>query len=290
MKTFVTVIFNLGPVPWKSLRSVFVRCDLATDAKKRRDPVGLYILKLEEGSDQHTCLINSLAELGLAWSTNRESVYSDAQLRGAPLIRLVVARASRGMGGPKHGTEYDLSCACQSCGTGARQVSPLVLSMSGVSRRAPIFETPRGEMLVGEDLKQKIDAIHPRGLELREAIGLGGTGLGFFQLLPEHEMPPMAPSTEGLLRDEPCAGCSRNGYFGALEHPMRIRYLEEDLDATDSDAYFTYEWFGYSKLLTPLAESLLAHPLLLISPRMYEVFADDRLRGLKFEPVEFCSQ
>ena len=286
MKSFATVIFTLGPVPWKSLRSVFVRCDLAAYAKKGRDPVGVYILRLEEGSEQHTCLVGSLAELGLSWRTHRENVYSEAELRGAPLLRLVIARSPRGMGGPQHGTEYDLSSACPSCGTGARQVSPLVLSMSGVSRRAPIFETPRGEILVGEDVKRTIEAIDPSGLELREAIGLRGTGLRYFQLLAAHEMPPMKPSTEGLLRDEPCAGCSRNGYFGDLEHPMRIRYREEDLDATDSDAHFTYEWFGYSKLRTPFAESLLAYPLLLISSRMYEVFADDRLRGVKFEPVD----
>jgi hypothetical protein len=96
----------------------------------------------------------------------------------------------------------------------------------------------------------------------------------------------MDSSTEGLLREDPCPDCRRDGYFDDVDRPTRIRYSDEDLGTETADAYFTYERFGNSKLRTPFAESHFAHPLLLVSKKIYEVFVEESVPNVKFEPVD----
>jgi hypothetical protein len=152
--------------------------------------------------------------------------------------------------------------------------------------RGPIFKTLLGEILVTERLRAALLAIEPLGLELREAVDRSGSRLGMFQLLAG-ALPPMHPSTEGFARDDVCGSCSRNGYFNSLEEPERIRYAHDALPSDPADAYSTFELFGYTIIGDPFTESRLPQPLLLVSPRVYDVFRDLRVPNATFGSVEF---
>jgi hypothetical protein len=193
MTTIVTLVFNSDEQPWSALRALFESCGFAQQASKGPDSADAYIIKCHEGSPEHACLTQGLRALGVSWSENRLNVYSPEELREAPLLRLVVTRAPRGIGGPTHGTKYDLSAACPNCGAGARQVSPLVMAASEVPRSAPIFETMSGEQLVSGALKETIDAIAPTGLKLRQAVEASTrSSLPYYQLRAAEELPPEA--------------------------------------------------------------------------------------------------
>lgn len=285
MKTLVTVIFNGGGVPWRTLQAIFEKCDLADEAARGRDPVDVYIVSFDAASPALACLFDELKSVGLTWTLRRENVYDEEELRAAPLLRLVVDRAPKGTGGPRSGTEYDLSRACTTCGSGAVQVSPLRLMRSELPKTGPIYETFTGEVLVSERLRDALSAIEPAGLEMREVVDAkAGAGVAFFQLLSP-SLPPMDPATQGLLREGQCPDCRRDGHFDSMKEPMRIVYRRTDLPDALLDAHSTYERFGNSKLRTPLSESNFAPPLLLVSPRIYEVMTRERVPRLKFEPV-----
>jgi hypothetical protein len=283
MKTRTTVVFAAAESSWPELSTAFERCGLAELAAARRSPIDVYSVTLDEGSPELECLYAELAALDLDWGFNRQNVYDADELRAAPLLRLVVDRAPKGTGGPEHGTEYDLSAACWTCGSGARQIS--ALHVAELPKRGPIFETLGGEYLVSERLRDAILAIQPSGLELREAVDTAnGSGTGFFQVLAE-PLPPMEAATLGVLREDSCVDCGRDGHFADLEQPMRITYRRAQLPDPLLDMHFTYEWFGNSKLRTPFAESVFAHPLLLVSTRVYEDFVEQRVPSVKFELV-----
>jgi hypothetical protein len=283
MKTRTTVTFSSADRQWRELRMAFERCGCTELVAAGRSPIDVYSVTLDEGSAELDCLYAELSALDLDWGLNRQNVYDADELRAAPLLRMVVARAPKGTGGPEHGTEYDLSTACPRCGSGARQVS--ALHVREFPKRGPIFETLDGEYLVSERLRDAILAIRPSGLELREAIdAASGYGTGFFQVLAE-SLPPMEAATMGILREDSCTDCGRDGHFSDLEQPKRIVYRRVQLPEPLLDAHFTYEWFGNSKLRIPFAESSFAHPLLLVSTRIYDVFEAQRVPSLRFEPV-----
>jgi hypothetical protein len=286
MKTLVTVTFS-APDHASAVIAALSQCEIPKSAVRGPDTLGGYAIRVEESTDKHNCLTRSLEKLGVAWSIRRESVYSDDELTEAPLLRLVVVRAPRGLGGPAYGTEYDLESACPSCGTGATQRTALVLRASDPPRQATTFETLTGEILIRADLARRVEAMRPKGLELREAVASTDRHrLGFFQLIPTRSMPPMSTCTEGLLREGTCPSCSRDGYFGDLTTPLRIVYRAADVRNAGSDAFVTHEHFGNSRLRVPFSESRIAQPLVLLSPLLLSVFMSER--GIRFEPISSC--
>jgi hypothetical protein len=283
MKTRTTVVFAAADRSWPGLRAAFERCGLAELVAAGRSPIDVYTVTLDEGSAELDWLYEELAALDLDWGVTRQNVYDTEELRAAPLLRLVVRRAPNGVGGPEQGTEYDMSAACPRCGSGARQVS--ALHVRELPKRGPIFETLDGDYLVSERLRAAMLAIRPAGLELREAVEAStGDATGFFQLLAA-PLPAMDGATEGVLREDPCGTCNRDGHFSSPEQPERIVYRRTQLPNTVLDAHSTYELFGNSRLRSPFRESVFAQPLLLISTRLYEVFVEQRVPNVVFEPV-----
>lgn len=287
MRDVVTVVFNSHGVRWDALRSLLLGCGLDDYAAQGPDPLGVHVVKLETDATVE-CLLNGLETHGLTWSVSREHVFSDAELHSAPMLRLVVRRPPRGVGGPKHGTEFDLTGACDECGSGARQASALVLDEREAPKRGPVVETLTSEVLVSGPLKRAIEELSPRGLELRDVLGRqSGQPLDFSQLIPTGELPRMDSRTKGIVRERPCPRCDRDGYFETMAQPLVIRYSADVV--LNADAYFTYESFGNSQIKTPFVESHFARPLILVSQRIHDVFVAARVPSVSFEPVEFES-
>ena len=232
-------------------------------------------------------LLSALTAEGVTWSQRREHVYSDDELMMAPLLAMSVTTAPRGYGGPSYGTEYDLSQACARCGSGAVQVSPLVLRSSQIPKTGSLFLTLDFDFLFGQRLKELLAAEDFRGLELRQArAAKSQNALPWFQLLPRATLPPMAAETKGIVRENPCPQCGRDGYFNDSEAPLEIVYRAEQIESDGlPDIVATYELFGYSALREVFTDSHFARPLVLIKPRVWAVLPRDAKKRLRFEPV-----
>ena len=287
MKTKVYVSFNNHGRPWSRIREILeaARCH---DLVEEGPSVFGYGAKFLEPSPELARLRAELTKEGLSWGETREHVYTPSELKKAPLLWLSVTTAPKGMGGPTYGTQYDLSHACPQCGTGAVQTSPLILKASEIPKKGAIFQTLDSDILVSPDLARALRDAGVTGLELREARSYKtGEPLPWLQLISTTELPPMAPATKGFLREDPCPRCGRDGYFGSREVPLEPVYSRGQVAPDDlPDVVHTYEHFGNSGLRNPLENSHFAQPLLLVKPMVMEIFRQENVRGVHFDPVK----
>jgi hypothetical protein len=106
-------------------------------------------------------------------------------------------------------------------------------------------------------------------------------------LIAPFELPPFdAETTGGVVREDPCPDCERDGYFGTAKSPLELRYALDPDDLEEMpDLVSTWEHFGRSKLVEPFEESVFSQPLLLVKSRVVELLQTLKIRGLRFHPV-----
>lgn len=286
MREIVYVGLNFPPEAWPRAQELFRAMGRADLAQQGRKPSG-YVLKFESELEFRR-FQSKLRTLDPDPFVRRERIYTEAELQRASLLHLVVTRAPKADGGPRHGTEYDLTNACPRCGTGAVQTSPLVLKRSETPRPgADLFETLSGEVLISEDLAGVWDAAGIGGAELRGAVShRDGQPLAWFQVIPQLELPPMSAQTRGTIREDPCPACGRDGHFFTVKSPEAIVYDDPESAEDLPDVCHTYERFGNSVLREPFASSFFAPPLLICKPNVQKFFRGRRVRGIRFIPVQ----
>ena len=285
---------NFPAAQWGKAEAFFRsvgRSDLASQPKRTFG----YSLFLESELELHR-FKQGLQDHGFGnddCSVRRELLYSDDELRSLPFLRLSVTRAPKGFGGPWYGTQYDLSSACSLCGTGAVQISPLVLKRSEIqvpkSRR--VVQTLDWELLVSVEFGAAVRKSGVTGLELRSVIAsTDKMPLPWLQLIAGYTMPPMAAATGGIVLSDklpPCPVCRRDGRYHMGSEPEQLKYRSEDVDVEAlPDAVTTWECFGRSGLREPFEKSHFATPLLLVKPRVFEIFREHKVREVQFLPVE----
>ena len=234
--------------------------------------------------------LNELAKQAeFSWDEQIRTVYSENDLKTAKLLWLAMRTRERGVGGPAHGTEYDISKACPLCGTGAIQTSPLILKPKQFPKKALMFQTMDDEYLVSSKVQQVLAKEKFSGLEMRQAIAMATGPVPWYQLIASFVMPPLSKRTKRIIRDPlppPCTRCNRDGHFHTFEEPSMITYDAADVNVNDlPDAAVTWEHFGVGGLQTPLNESNFSSTRLLVSQRVFEVLQGQKLRGLCFEPI-----
>ncbi|MCA3027945.1 MAG: hypothetical protein ING66_05020 [Rhodocyclaceae bacterium] len=79
------------------------------------------------------------------WDVRRK--YTDAEIQKAAALRLMVRTVFEPCG-EECGTEYDETTACKFCGSGASQLSPLMLDSRRIPKHADISQTIAGEFVV----------------------------------------------------------------------------------------------------------------------------------------------
>ena len=251
--------------------------------------------------------LNPLRELlrqqNIEWSEREERIYSDAELRSYPLLTMGIDRRPIVGGGPEYGTEYDLSAGCPSCGTGAPQVSPLMMLLEGLPRKGLACTTALGEKLVADSLRAALVAEGITGLELRQCqFYRNQEPLPWWQMISSFVMPKMGPKTRGIflsLKDHvvrpdfiipaepPCSNCHRDGRFGKPNMSVEIVYASTDVDVTSiPDVVVTWECFGKSIKNPPSGKyPRYAMPILLMKPRVMQVFRGLKVKNASFAPV-----
>ena len=261
------------------------RNDLAESAEL---PAYLYTFQFDSEAD-YLAFRAEAAAFGFAdddFSVRKEFLYTPSELEAGPLLRMMVDRAPKGLGGPTYGTEYDLANACPVCGTGAVQTSPLYLRGGDPPKTADIFKTLDNDVLVSPKVAEAFLREQVTGAELRQAIGhKDREPLPWFQLVCTHELPRMSGLSK-LSRDDPCRLCSRDGYYDLGREPSRIVYDASQVNLDElPDFSCTWERVGKSVLREPFKKSHLASPLLVVKPRVYKIFRQLKVRGAVFEPV-----
>jgi hypothetical protein len=248
-------------------------------------------------------LVSLLRQEGMTWFERVEHVYLEQELRGFPFLILTVNRKPLDAGGGEYGTTFDLSRACPRCGTGAIQTSPLLLPLTGLPKKGLLCEAAHGEILVAAPLADALRENNVTGLELRQVrLYANGEPLPWWQMVSQHEMPRMHPETRGVLTDEvdhltqdgavirtlhPCPECRQDGRYATTAEPFELAYSEKVVKLSElPDVVHTWERFGRSGI--DPEDPRLSHfavPLLLVRPRIFDIFRRLKVRHARFEPV-----
>jgi hypothetical protein len=296
MRTKVHVSFNAESRPLSHIRTILLDAGHAKLAEGGPPPLGQYTVDFWEDQPELARLRSALEDEGIESFERREPVFSERERREAPLLRIIIRRTPKGYGGLTiYGNEYDLSEACPRCGTGAARRSPLLLKQGDLPKSGDIVETGGGEVLVSPLLGQVLNEAKITGHHLDEVLAAQSQKrLCWLHLRSTFTMPRMSEATEGGDREDACTECGRDGYFDSARDPLRIAY---DADAVDldrlPDIVHTWECFGNSHVTPPddryVPGARFAQPLVLTSPKVYDLFRRQKVRRLDFEPVEIVA-
>jgi hypothetical protein len=282
LKTVVRIFFGLRGRDRQDVRRILA----AAGRQDSEDPkFPLYSFDFDAQAPQLDELRSALAERRIDWDEHVDYRFSDREIEEATLVYPELRRAGQGMGGPSYGTRFDLSSACPTCGTGARQLGPLKLKGYEIRAKGGAVPTLDHDWLFAEPVAARLGSF--TGIELRQVEDVvSGERLPWFQALAEHELPPMHSETTGLVREAPCTKCGRDGYFHTAKEPLLIVYDGATVDpGRIPDVSCTFEHFGNSVLREPIDESHFGWALFVIKPAVAKALRDAKVRQLRFYPV-----
>ncbi len=197
---------------------------------------------------------------------------------------LIVRRQLGIYSGPAAGTQYDLGAACSVCGTGARQIGPLGVKAKRALEKLDIFLTLDRDVLLSARVGQELQRESAKALG--SVTDANGRPLPVLQLLAQDTLPRFSSRTTGVLREDPCPSCDRNGHFGDVGQPYRLVYEGVPEAIWENDVVATWECFGVSALRSPFSDSVIALPVHVISRRFFDMLHGAGVRPIEFQPIE----
>lgn len=283
MKERVIVGFNFTSDKWPNASSLFKaigREDLAQEPERefgytfKFDPEG-YAKFLEEASHF------GFSEKDMF--VTRKRIFSTKDLLAAELLCFMTSTAPRGYSGSDLGNTYDFSLACPKCGTGAKQVPPLIFKLDGARvGKLKIFITLDSDILISPFLADYLQKNRVTGLELGEVVSFRGKQkLPWLQIRVANQLPSMAPSSRGITRENSCSVCDRDGYFITLEEPTEIHYHRKELTNV-FDFNISRELYGNSGVRD---FRYFARPKIIVKPKVLQLFLEQGIKGVHFTPV-----
>jgi hypothetical protein len=211
------------------------------------------------------------------------------ELSAARLLHMFVWIHHSHEGHPRPGTTYDDSGACEVCGDGLKQTSPLVITSKEIPKTGLIGSID-DDVLVHDSLADEIEESALTGIRFGEVTDSRGHRLPWRQLMIEHAMPPMIAAARGLVRgrsgaEAPCARCGCDGWFDAPAEPFMPAYVGESV-VRMPDFARTSERFGTGHWGVPVhGKRSLASRRVIVRPAVYAFFRARKIRGVRFTPV-----
>jgi len=283
MRAYTRLSFSSSGLEWPVIERIFVDAGILDLAVAGTNYLSYHSVKLESDSASLPVLRTNLMAAGIEWLEDFEHEYSQDELRSFPLLRFGLTSQAEVRGGPAYGTKFDLSGACERCGTLARQISPLITDTSAIPSEWRFTLTLDREFLVSSEVADSFRSL--TGVEFWEVYALDGTRSSWLQLISTTSMPPASRASKGLLQEDPCPKCMRDGWFHSAKEPVAFVYAKSAVAASLPDVRVTYERFGRSTLAQPQTDSHFAPPDLIVVSDVIDVLGDFIGDGVEFDPV-----
>jgi len=184
--------------------------------------------------------------------------------------------------GEECGTKYDESRACNHCGAGAQQTTPLFLDWKRIPKSKDIARTIGGEIVVSLRLVKCFEQHSITGVQfqpIRHRPASSAACRDWFQLVVESSDAEVNPQTRTGINpfDEDKAGDYRCP-MGDLIGLARLSEVWISRSSSDgSDIITSHQFVGVRRgLLRP-------ERFLLVSPKLRRAIEGERLRGCRFE-------
>ncbi|TKC98929.1 hypothetical protein [Polyangium fumosum] len=261
-----------------------------------RDVHGDIYVTLYDNDPRLTLLRHLLLAYRVDWREFGRDIFTDEELDAARLLLVTIPDECMVFGGPRLGTQFDLTNACRACATGARQTSALMLDSTDPEDVAKL-ETCRvvtcyQEIVVDEQLAAALVGAGVTGLSFRSVYAVRESNrqveLPRRQMWAEHALPPMSPHSIGINPRDVCASCRRGGFYFSQLSP-RLAYRAQDLTGA-MDVNRTWEWYGYVKFNGDLSEAVLPGPAFLVTPKVWRIFRDEGVTGFDWLPIHVVDE
>lgn len=202
-----------------------------------------------------------------------------------------------GESGELCGTKYCFTSACPICGTNAQLEGRLHVRKLG-NTRSDFLQTIDGDNLISEQLYILLISEGIGIGEIQKAIDHNGLELGYYHLYTSMFL-PKAMKYDGLLIEDQCRSCKRNGYFndaviGDLESktqtrikPVKLYYRKEDVAVLEkTDIISSWEHMGLSNMTNEgNLVARYARPMLIVSDRLVTVLTKMKIDNIRYEAV-----
>ncbi|MDI3291461.1 hypothetical protein [Polyangium sp. 15x6] len=295
MRTKACVMFNGKEIPGRE-QTVLDPAGCGPDVAEVSDNEVLrqaFVYVTLEVEDPRLALLQKLLlSYKVDWQERRWDEYTDEEYEAARLILVTETIDVFVAGGPRFGTDYDLSSACPACGAGMRQTSAYVLAgiypeLIGRLEEYRAVDS-YSEILVDERLADILEGAGISGLSFRSVYSLQKDNrqikLPWRQMWASHTLPPMSPRSTGIESDEVCKSCRRGKYHTTSKQPTRIAYRAQDLFGA-KDVNRMWEHFGDVRWTGDLKTAVLGQPYFLVTPKVWRIFRDAGVTGFQWLPI-----
>lgn len=194
-------------------------------------------------------------------------------------------------------SDYDLSNACNDCGTGAKMIGNLrVKGFSNIKK--DFFETLDGDYIISTKLYNLIQESFS-DLGLTQVIDSRNNYLDFYHFNIDATLPRFNKGSSGFVIEGQCQTCKRNGFFTDAEignlqknsptiiRPYILRYEKIDFEIYNSDLILrTWECFGLSnRAVSDKFMIRYARPLTIVSENIKDIFDREKLKDIKYQQI-----
>jgi len=213
------------------------------------------------------------------WALRRQ--YSKAEFAAASCFHLSVTAVFE-PAGEERGTKYDESSGCPSCGSGAKQIGPLILDVKRIPKGKDIAKTIAGEIVVSQRVVELFERHEITGVALdpvRMSAASSAESKDWFQLnVQSASAEIVAPTRVGIDPfDDDASGecrCTLGDLLGLnLLSEVAIRATTRG----DADFVSSRQFIGVRR------ELLRPERVILISPKVWKLIESEKLKGVEVE-------
>ncbi|MDC3957497.1 hypothetical protein [Polyangium jinanense] len=294
MKTKILLHFDSNDVPGGE-QTVLSPSGCGSDVAEVQEwPIRRQVVEVRlDANDPRLPLLQKLLlAYKVEWFEDRWDEYTDEEFEAAPLIIAIGTWEIFVLGGPRFGTDYDISTACPVCGAGIRQTSAYVLDGTSQDSMPKLGQFravgSEGEILVDERLAETLESAGLSGLSFRSVYArqkdMRQTKLPWRQMWASHTLPPMSSRSTGVERGKVCKACGRSKFNFSLKEPLRLVYHARDLVGAQ-DVNRMWERFGIARWNGDLKTAVLSQPDFLVTPKVWRIFRDAGVTGFKWLPI-----
>ncbi|HRN56500.1 MAG TPA: hypothetical protein PLL71_08610 [Agriterribacter sp.] len=196
-------------------------------------------------------------------------------------------------------TNYDLTTACENCGTGARVLG--TLHTKGLTKIAKdFFQTNDGDTIISDKFKEDMMIENIKIGELTKVVDYRGQELPYYHLASSFIL-PKATDIKGLIIEDQCNVCKRDGYFndviiGNIKQGVKtaikpVDFFYNNVDdkfLQQSDVFLSWEHMGKSNLVAHGKYVVrYARPLLIVSEVFYNFLNSKKVKNIFFESIKY---
>ncbi|MBR1667618.1 MAG: hypothetical protein IJ693_04975 [Bacteroidaceae bacterium] len=208
--------------------------------------------------------------------------YTTKELTDARLFQMDVRKYFEPTG-EECGTEYDEHCACEICGSGRKQVSPLRLKKGRFLNKRDVATTIGNEIVVSKRFVEVMKENCVKGMTFGPVYWGKNLAEDCYQLMTKGEVLEISEQTKFGINPYDFSEKEGTEVFKCPQGDNLGLNILSEVYVKENASLFTTDFFISKQTCGMKSGYLNPTHLLFCSPRLYHVIKDNGLKGFDFE-------